>query len=295
MSVPDLETLLVNRQGVSQPTNCHAIATAPCQAGRIAAIREPDVRARYAPRRAAAHRSAAIEPLPAAWAEVEALANLARELAVAAGLADPPDGHAAADGAWLPARAGAPLDRPVFDADCDPDEQLPRLFAMSFREKQIAGRPYVGISIGAVTLGDRLSDRIHGHPLSRYHDVFHLAHVAVLGWSPVMRNLLGCKRVSDPYRLELEDCHRAQVVEEAIVSLVFGHVSRCRFAPSQADLTPELFRAIEDLTRGYEVERCQADAWAEAIGLGCAAYRSLTSRLGGTVVVDMTRRALRVL
>jgi hypothetical protein len=258
MSAPDLEKLLlVSRQGASPIPDRPALAQAP--------------------------GPAAVEPLPAA------------RPGVAVGPADRPDGHAAAEGGRLPTCADAPLDRPVFDADCDPDEQLPRLFAVSFREKPIAGRAHVGISVGAVLLGDRLSDRIHGHPLSRYHDVFHLAHVAALGWSPVMRNLLGHKRVSDPRRLEREDGHRAQVVEEAIVSLVFGHVARCGFAPRRADLTPELFRAIEDLTRGYEVERCRANAWAEAIGLGCAAYRAITRRLGGTVVVDMTRRALRVL
>ncbi|MGW7530630.1 hypothetical protein ACWGJ5_46485, partial [Streptomyces sp. NPDC054783] len=27
----------------------------------------------------------------------------------------------------------------------------------------------------------------------RFHDAFHLAHAAVLGWSPVSRFLLGCK------------------------------------------------------------------------------------------------------
>jgi hypothetical protein len=184
--------------------------------------------------------------------------------------------------------------RCFLDAASDPDEQLPRRFMATLREKPINGRLYVTTEVNGVIVGDRLSDRIHGHPGSRYHDVFHFGHVAVLGWSPVVRNMFGRKRVSKPAKLELEDCTRAQVIEEAIVSAVFAHARRHDFRLEGQPIPPMLIDTIRDLTRGYEIEGCPEEDWEEAIRMGAAAYRALAERRGGTVFVDMHARTMRV-
>ena len=43
----------------------------------------------------------------------------------------------------------------------------------------------------------------------RYHDIFHIANAVFLGWSPVVRALLRCKRKSQPHIDENEDGARA--------------------------------------------------------------------------------------
>ena len=58
-------------------------------------------------------------------------------------------------------------------------------------------------------IGDSLSDNAYVDDGYRFHDVMHLAHMAVLGWSPVMRNLLKLKRKSQPTIDEVEDGARA--------------------------------------------------------------------------------------
>ena len=47
-----------------------------------------------------------------------------------------------------------------------------------------------------INFGDRLTDNIEDPDGYRYHDIFHFSHAAHLGWSPVLRALLRCKRKS---------------------------------------------------------------------------------------------------
>lgn len=182
------------------------------------------------------------------------------------------------------ARAPAPL---LLDADFPEDEQLPREIRAVFREKLLNGVPSVATLINGTAFLDRLTDTIHFAPGSRYHDVFHLAHVAHLGWSPVLRHLLGRKRVSRPSIADLEDCVRAQVVEEAIVSHVFNHLRRTGFEQAASADDRDLLAAIGELCRGYEVEAQPTACWARAIRAGAALFTLLNENRGGTVVVDM--------
>lgn len=55
----------------------------------------------------------------------------------------------------------------------------------------------------------------------RFHDAFHLAHAAVLGWSPVTRFLLSRKRKCDLRTGEGEDGGRAIAIEKGISALAF--------------------------------------------------------------------------
>lgn len=175
----------------------------------------------------------------------------------------------------------------LFDADCQEDEQLPREITAVFREKLLNGVPSVVTLINGTAFVDRLTDTIHFAPGSRYHDVFHLAHVAFLGWSPVLRHLLGRKRVSYPGIAELEDCVRAQVVEEAIVSQIFNHLRRTGFRDPAATVDRELLQAIGELCRGYEVAAQPPECWARAIRASASIFTRLNENKGGTVMVDL--------
>jgi hypothetical protein len=178
----------------------------------------------------------------------------------------------------------APL---LFDEDFPEDEQLPREITAVFREKRLNGVPSVVTLINGTAFGDRLTDTIHFAPGSRYHDVFHLAHAAHLGWSPVLRHLLGRKRVSDPRIAELEDCVRAQVVEEAIVSHIFNHLRRLDFQLATVSIDRDLLEQVGELSRGYEVEVLPTACWERAIRAAASIYTLLNENKGGTVIVDM--------
>jgi hypothetical protein len=84
-----------------------------------------------------------------------------------------------------------------------------------------------------VQVGDTLTDASFVADGYRFYDVFHLAHAAVLGWSPVSRSLLGRKRRSDPQIDEAEDGGRAIVIEEGIAALVFAYAASHNYLPSE--------------------------------------------------------------
>ncbi len=87
----------------------------------------------------------------------------------------------------------------------------------------------------------------------RFHDIFHLAYVAVLGWSPVMRALLGCKRRSRPDIDEAEDGGRAIAIEEGVSALVFAYAARNNYLDGVQRLDHELLDTIGSMVAHLEV------------------------------------------
>ena len=65
------------------------------------------------------------------------------------------------------------------------------------------------MTMDGAPLGNELTDNAYENDGYRYHDVFHLAYAAVLGWSPVIRKLMDRKRKSDPQIDRIEDGGRA--------------------------------------------------------------------------------------
>jgi hypothetical protein len=70
-------------------------------------------------------------------------------------------------------------------------------------------------------MGNPVDDNSDIDDLHRYHDALHLAHMATLGWSPVIRAILGpkVKRKSDERLDRVEDGARATVVEEGLAGV----------------------------------------------------------------------------
>ena len=81
---------------------------------------------------------------------------------------------------------------PEFDCDFPKDEQLPREFEIVISKR--GKRTYM--KWNDVFIGDPLTDNIGEADGYRFHDVFHLAHAAILHWSPVFRALIKHKRKS---------------------------------------------------------------------------------------------------
>ena len=112
---------------------------------------------------------------------------------------------------------------PLFDATFPEHEQLPREFDIEFIERGQGKDAHVVQRLWGVYIGDRLTDNSNEPDDYRFHDVFHLAYAAYLGWSPVLRALLKRKRKSDPDKDENEDGARAMIIEEGIATWIFDH------------------------------------------------------------------------
>jgi hypothetical protein len=94
------------------------------------------------------------------------------------------------------------------------------------------------------------------HDGYRFHDVFHLAFAAVLGWSPITRSLLERKRSRKPEVDEVEDGGRAKVIEEGISALIFAYAKDYNWLAGKASVSSELLRTIKSMIAPFEVSRC---------------------------------------
>ncbi len=179
-----------------------------------------------------------------------------------------------------------------FDGSFPPDERLPRRFVVNFYEKPLERSLYVKVSVNDVVIGDALTDNSHEDDGYRYHDVFHLAYAAVLGWSPVCRALLKCKRKSNVKIDEVEDGARAAIIEEAISILIFNQAEERGWYADPSSIDIGLLKTIRRMGMGLEVEACTAKQWQEAISQGYAAFLELKKSGGGDVAVDLDKQRI---
>lgn len=181
---------------------------------------------------------------------------------------------------------------PLYDEDDDPEEQLPRRIEMNIMERGPEGKRYVRMQWNSVNIGDRLTDNKTEPDDYRFHDVFHLACAAILGWSPVTRALLKVKRKSRPGVDENQDGARPQLVEESISTWIFAHALNLDYFRSVSSLDYPLLKAIEAQVKGYEVENCPLWLWEKAILDGYAVIRCLREHRKGIVVADLVNRSI---
>jgi NTP pyrophosphatase (non-canonical NTP hydrolase) len=80
-----------------------------------------------------------------------------------------------------------------YDYDFPIREQFPKKFDVVFAPAPSDRRQAVMI-INGIRVGDPLNDNAYEIDHYRFHDSIHLAFVAMLGWSPVMRSLMKLKR-----------------------------------------------------------------------------------------------------
>jgi NTP pyrophosphatase (non-canonical NTP hydrolase) len=180
-----------------------------------------------------------------------------------------------------------------FDDDYPHSEQLPREGTFEFVASVTdEGRPAVQVWHDGRWLGDPLTDNSHVGDGYRFHDVFHLAYAAVLGWSPVTRKLTGTKRKSNPEIDEAEDGGRAIVCEEGIALNAFAYATSHNYLVGVSRLDFPFLNSIRDNTTSYEVGVRTAADWEQAILTGFAAWRALRDNNGGTVVLNAETRSL---
>lgn len=185
---------------------------------------------------------------------------------------------------------------PLPDEGFPTEEQLPRRLDIEVFERGVGGKLYVFQRCNGINMGDRLTDNITAPDDYRFHDVFHYAHAAVLGWSPVMRSLFRLKRKSRPEVDEGEDGARAALIEEGLATWIFGRAKQLAFFESMrpGDLPLDLLKGVRGFVAGYEVEPSPLWLWEEAILQGYAAFRRLRETRGGVLRLDLEQRRLTV-
>ena len=141
-----------------------------------------------------------------------------------------------------------------YDAAYKENEQLPLRLQVDFIEEKTAEGKKLRLRYKDEIIGDPLTDNSHIDDGYRYHDVFHIGCAALLGWSPVMRRILHCKRKSVPNVDVVEDGARALVTEEGVSAVVFGHARNYSMFEKSESVDYEVLRTVRSMVgRPFEV------------------------------------------
>lgn len=144
-------------------------------------------------------------------------------------------------------------------------------------------------------LGDPLTDNSRIPNNYRYHDVFHLGHIAFLGWSPVLRHLMKLKRKSDSITLDAEDRGRPQVAEEAVTLIIYNYARGNKMLKSSDRIDTELLNMIKQLVVNLEVAKVSSYQWEFTIIESYKVFNKVVENKGGRVLVSPASRKLEYL
>jgi len=196
-----------------------------------------------------------------------------------------------------------PRPHDLYDDDKEPQEQLPRRLVVRFEEHTEIRD---GRGIGVVTLtvlngdmafrrmGDPIDDNSDVDDFYRYHDALHLGHMALLGWSPVIRAILDPKhKRKSVERLDrVEDGARAAVIEEGLTASVFAEAADHSFFETTTRVPRDLLKSCMRATAHLEVKSRSVADWQHAILAGYNAFRFLIEHRNGVLVADLHVRTL---
>ena len=178
---------------------------------------------------------------------------------------------------------------PTFDSTFPEQERLPKNFVIKITQHE-KGESY--LQWNDVYIGDPLTDNNFDQDDYRFHDVFHLAHAAILHWSPTFRALIKHKRKSNPKYDKVEDGGRAIFIEEGLTVWVFSYAKDLNFFEGQQTLSFDLLKTIRKFVRGYEVEKCPLSLWEYAILEGYKVFRLVRKNNGGIIIGDSAARTI---
>ena len=185
-----------------------------------------------------------------------------------------------------------------FDAEYDVSEQLPRTFDITIRPIEDPERPEPMIEVlwQGKRVGSKLGDNTYEDSGYRFHDAFHLANAAVLGWSPVARGVIfKRKRKSNPTIDAVEDGGRAIINEEAFVALMFAYAGQHNYLAGVRRLDYGLLKTFRTFTADLEVTARYLWEVEEAVLQGFEVWRKLRQNRGGVIHGDLSNRTLTYL
>lgn len=181
-----------------------------------------------------------------------------------------------------------------YDADRPRNERLPRTFDIAIRPvtNHTGPEPKVEVIWKGKKIADALGDNTHADSGYRFHDAFHLANAAVLGWSPVARKLFSCKRAPGTMLDAVEDGGRAIVIEEGIAAFMFAYAQQHNFLVDIEHLDFHVLKTFRTFTNDLEVRTRRLWEVEEAVFQGFNVWRQLRDNGGGVVHGDLSRREL---
>lgn len=188
---------------------------------------------------------------------------------------------------------------PLHDAAFPEVEQLPRRARIDIVRLNASRSRMIW---GASPLGDDLTDNAHVSDGYRFHDVMHLANAATLGWSPVLRALMGRKRKSVPEVDEVEDGARARIVEEAVVKIIHSEgvrIARERGAGpdepmirDRQEVSFAFLKLLRSMVAGLEVAQNRDWEWEEAILAGHRLFAEVRHAQSGGIDLNLDERRI---
>ncbi|MBD1365496.1 nucleoside triphosphate pyrophosphohydrolase family protein [Mucilaginibacter sp. ZT4R22] len=181
----------------------------------------------------------------------------------------------------------------LFDSEYKDGEKIPRSMILEFREEIKNKKKKIKVLVDEKLVGDVLTDNSYDDDGYRYHDIFHFAYAAILGWSPVVRSIMGIKRKSNPLIDEIEDGARAAIIEEAISAFVYQFAKDHKFYENIEKVDNQLIKTIRNLSSNLEVSKCNIAEWEVAILMGYEVFRKLIKNGGGRVKVDLNNREIK--
>ncbi|MEL6722001.1 MAG: nucleoside triphosphate pyrophosphohydrolase family protein [Pseudomonadota bacterium] len=178
---------------------------------------------------------------------------------------------------------------PDFDIDFPEEEQLPSKFEIHITQRE-SGQSY--LQWNGVFIGSPLTDNISKPDGYRFHDIFHLAHAAILHWSPTFRALIKHKRKSDPVVDETQDGGRAIVIEEGLSAWLYSYAKDVDYFKGHKSVSFDILKTIQKFVKGYEVDQCPLNLWERAILEGYKVFRKVRDNEGGIVIGDRKSRTI---
>lgn len=178
---------------------------------------------------------------------------------------------------------GAPS---ALDVRYPDEERLPRKGVAEIRPVASDSAKRIETYVNGRKMGEDLTDNAWTEDGYRLHDVFHLACMTLLGWSPVIRRGLGIKRKSDRGVDEVEDGGRAIVIEEGVSALVFSYAIRHDMLSGVSILDYSLLRTIKQMTDHLEVRVRTVADWERTIIRAYEVWRSVAEHDGGRIEFD---------
>lgn len=182
----------------------------------------------------------------------------------------------------------------VFDAGYQPGQRLPRQFRVVIAPDPFLSPGRVRMVRNGQRFGDPLSDNAAESDWYRYHDAFHLAYAAILGWSPVFRALGGLKRRDDKLVDEVEDGGRAIAIEEGIAAFLFEEARRNDWFAHGQSVPGDTLALCRRVTSHLEAKVITPMEWERAVLAGFDCWRALVDAGRGVLVGDLDARTLTV-